>query len=214
MTTRLKLYNGALLELGERELAALTDNTTSRTSLDRVWNSGLIDYVLGQGQWRWARRTSELAPAPAVTPDFGYRLAYEKPTDHVRTCGMFSDEYGQNPLTAYVFEQGYFFSDTEPVYLTYVSNDAQYGGDLSLWPEDFARYVEAYMAARICVRLTQDKGREADLEKKAKKLLLDAKGSDAQEGPTVFPPPGNFVRARLGNAGGRRDRGNRGSLIG
>lgn len=214
MTTRLALYNGALLELGERELSALTDNVTARTTLDRVWNDNLVDFVLGQGQWRWARRTSELVPAPAVTPDFGYRLAYEKPSDHVRTCGMYSDEYGQNPLTAYVFEQGYFFTDIEPIYLTYVSNDAQYGGDLSLWDEEFVRYVQVYMASRVCVRLTQDKDRAADLKKEAKKLLLDAKSGDAQEGPTVFPPPGNFVRARLGSRSGRQDRGGRGSLIG
>ena len=214
MTTRLALYNGALLELGERELAALTDNVTARTTLDRIWNNDLVDYVLGQGQWRWARRTVEMTEDVGVTPPFGYTHAYEKPSDHVRTCGVYSDEYGQNPLTAYAFEQGYFFADIEPIYLTYVSNDAQYGGDLSLWGEDFARYVEVYMAYRACVRLTQDKEREKDLFKLANKMLRDAKSGDAMEGPTVFPPPGNFVRARLGSRSGRRDRGGRGSLIG
>ena len=48
--------------------------------------------------------------------DFGYQLAYEKPSDHVSTVGIYSDEYGQVPLLQYNMEQQYLFADVEPIF--------------------------------------------------------------------------------------------------
>jgi hypothetical protein len=213
MPTRLGLYNGALMECGERELLTLSENREPRRLLDRAWDNGLIDYVLGQGQWKFAKLTVELAASTSIEPDFGYRNAYEYPSDHIRTCGVSADEYMNTPLTQYTSERNVWFTEAEPLYVSYVSNDSSYGGDLSLWPGDFCLYVEAYLAHRIVRKLTQDKEDWGRLFKLTKVRLKDAKSSDAMEGPTVFPPTGAWVSARAGR-GSPRDRGNRGSLIG
>lgn len=213
-TTRLSIYNGALLEVGERKLASLSENRESRRALDEAWDGGAVDFCLNAGQWKFAKRSVELAPETSVDPGFGYQHAYAIPDDFIRTCGVFSDEYMQVPLIAYSQEAGYWFSDTSPIYVSYVSNDAAYGGDLTRWPQDFVQYVQAYLASRVIRRLTQDKAEWKTMLQVVKIRLRDAKSGDAMESPTMFPPTGSWVRARLGRNGGRRDRGNRSSLTG
>jgi len=213
MASRLSLYNGALLECGERDLADLTENREPRRLLDRVWDNGAVDYCLGQGQWKFATRSVQLAPDPGIVPDFGYQLAYEKPSDHVRTVGIYSDEYGQVPLLQYNMEQQYLFADVEPIFWYYVSNHASYGGDLGGWPAEFARAVEVYLASRIIKKLTQSDEKEANMIKFAAKLFRDASSSDAMEGPTKFLPPGSWAVSRVSRSV-RKDRGSRGQLTG
>ena len=213
MTTKLSLYNGALLECGERELAPSEVNQASRL-LDRAWDAGVVDYVLGQGQWKFATRTAELVASTDIEPPFGYSKAYAIPDDHIRTVGLCSDEYLNEPLTAYTTEQGYFFSDVEPIYLSYVSNDALYGGDFARWPADFVEYVHAYLATKIIKKLNQSESDRSALYTLLKMRLIDAQASNAMEGPTKCFPMGSFVRARLGNGRSHTDRGRRNKLIG
>lgn len=209
--TKLSLYNGALLECGERDLSSLTEAREPRRLLDRAWDNGAVDYCLGQGQWGFARRSTQLAPSVSVTPGFGHSLAYLKPSDHIRTISMTTDEYGKVPLLDYIPEGDYWYTDAEPVYLSYVSNHASYGGDLTKWPAEFVRAVECYLAARIIKKLTQSEDKEKEMEKKAAGLFLKAASSDAMENPTKFPPSGSWVNSRRGAAG---DRGKRSRLIG
>ena len=211
--SRLSLYNGALLECGERDLASLSENREPRRLLDRVWDNGCVDYCLGQGQWKFATRAVKLAPDTNIEADFGYQLAYARPSDHIRTTGIYTDEYGNTPLLQYSQEQGYLFTDIEPLYWHYVSNSNAYGGDIAAWPADFARAVEVYLASRIIKKLTQSDEKEANMIKYAKSLFSDAASGDAMEGATKFLPPGNWVSARAGGSS-RRERGGRGQLIG
>lgn len=214
MTTKLSLYNGALLECGERPLADLSEVGQPRRLLDQAWDADFVDYVLGQGQWKFATRTAELVASTTVQPPFGYAKAYDIPVDLVRTVGLCSDEFMTEPLLAYATEQDYIFSDVEPIYLSYVSNDTDYGGDLSRWPPDFVQYVHACLASRIIKPLNQSESDRKTLYSLVKMRLTDARSSDAMEGPTKFLPTGTFVRARMGRGGSRIDRGRRNRLIG
>lgn len=212
MTTRLALYNGALLECGERDLASLSENREPRRLLDRVWDNGVVRYCLGRGQWKFAKRTIQMVPSTDIDPAFGYRHAFQQPEDFVRTIGLWSDEYLQAPLLQYQQEGTLWFADFEPLYLSYVSDASTHGGDLSLWSEEFARAVEIYLAARIVKKLTQSAEDEKFMLAKAGAAFREAASGDAMEGPTTFPPPGRWVQARHG--GTSRDRGSRTSLIG
>ena len=80
MTDKLSLYNGALLECGERRLGSLTENTEPRHLLDQVWNEGAIRFMLNAGPWRFATRTVELTASTDVVSGWaagGYSKAYE-----------------------------------------------------------------------------------------------------------------------------------------
>lgn len=214
MTSKLTLYNGALTVLGERKLANLTENREPRHKLDDIFDNDLVDRMLKKGQWRFAARAVELQASSSITPSFGYQFAFDHPNDHIRTLGISGDEYFTNPLVAYSTEAAWWFTELEIIYVLYVSNDSQFGGDFSLWPEDFTEYVEHYLAMKVAPRLSGLKFDSKKLEDKVKARLLDAKSADAMEGPAKFAPAGGWVRSRRGHRGAANDRGSRSQLIG
>jgi hypothetical protein len=152
--------------------------------------------------------------APSITPAWGHNRAFEKPSDLIKLSALCSDEFFTAPLLRYQDEAGFWFASIDDIYIRYVSNDPSYGGDFSLWPAGFSRWVEAYLGSQIIWKLTQNKTKEADVKKEANKLLIGARSDDAMDSPTRFEPPGRFRRARTSYTGRSRDRGNRGSLLG
>lgn len=212
MTTQLSLYNNALALLGERSLASLSESREARRRLDAAWSRPAIDDCLSKGQWKFAMRTLEIACDPNFTTQFGYQYAFTRPADLIRVTSLCSDEYFNSPLLRYQTEGAYWFADVEPIYVRYVSNDASYGGDLSLWPQNFCRYVEAYLADAIVEATVADKSMWQKVRALMKDNLTNALSTDAMEDPTAFPPSGAWVSARRGRSS--RDRGKRSSLIG
>jgi hypothetical protein len=213
VTTRLLLYNAALLECKERKLASLTEECEARRVLDDVWDGGFVNDVLSEGQWRFASRSVELTPEDDVETLFGYSNAFAIPSDHVRTTALCEDERFQVPLLGYQVEAGYWYADIDPIYLTYVSNDADYGGDLSRWPPQFRRFAELYLAYRILPRLTGSNADRDTIKKDLKRERTEAKSVDSSESPTRFSPQGSWVSARLGSRS-TLERGSRSRLIG
>lgn len=221
MTTRLELYNAALLICGERFLSSLTEDREPRYLLDHVWDNDGVRHCLESGQWKFAMRAVLLDYDTSIDPDFGYRRAFSKPSDWCCTSAVCTDEYFQVPLTAYVEETGYWFADIDELYVRYVSNDASFGGDLSIWPSKFADYVATYFASKIILKLSSDEnklrmilgdnmtGNRNGLLAAARK---EAKSLDAMSGPTTFPATGSWALSRGGRS--RRDRGSRSNLIG
>lgn len=215
MATQLSLYNEALLVLGERKLASLDEDREPRRVLDTVWDHNALNYVLEQGQWNFAIRSAKLEYNPSMEQAYGYRYAFEKPSDYVRLTALCSDEYFNTPLTGYATEAGFWFAELDEIYIKYVSNDTSFGKDFSIWPETFTRYVAHYLAFRAVKRLTQSQADKDDIEKDMKKVLLDAQSKDALDQPTEFLPTGRWVKSRVGRRSGRSyDRGHRNRLIG
>ncbi len=214
MPDKLSIYNGALTVLGERKLANLTETREPRFKLDDIYDNDMVDRVLQHGQWNFAARTVELTASTSITPPFGYQFAFEKPIDFIRTMQVCYDDRFNVPITAYTDEAKVLFCDTEIIYFQYVSNDSQFGGDFSLWAENFTEYVEHYLAFKVAPRITGLSYDEDGLEKKKKNSLRDAQATDAMESPAAFPPEGGWSKARRGFRTGRRDRGNRSQLIG
>jgi hypothetical protein len=76
MASKLSIYNGALLALGERKLSSLTEARGSRRRLDSVWDDGGVKSCLQAGFWNFAMQSIELTYSPSITPAFGYRYAF------------------------------------------------------------------------------------------------------------------------------------------
>lgn len=215
--TQLGLYNAALGILGERPLTALTDDGEPRLLLDDVWsrNDGAIKFCLEQGLWNFATRTQQIDSDTSVTPSFGYSSAFVIPSDLVKLSMISANEYFDPPLTRYEEEAGYWFADVDPLYVSFVSNDTSgYGGDMSMWPPTFARFVASYLAEEIAMRLTGDDKKAAYAAQKAKDALTDARSKDAQRGPTRFTPRGSWANARSGGWGRSTERGRRNTFLG
>lgn len=206
MPTRLSLYNEALRLCSERPLRTLSDDVEARHVLDTIWDGNVIRYALEQGQWNFATRTNELTYTPSIEPPFGYRRAFVKPADLVRLTGISTDEYFTYPLSRFKDEAGFWFCDWDTIYVSYVSDDAEYGADLSLWPATFSRYVAAHLAAEAAPALSNSASKTEDLRQLTRKRLVDARSKDAIQEAVGFPPTGTWVRARWGSRFGRRDR--------
>lgn len=208
MTTRLMLYNNALLACGERALSSLSEAVESRRLLDQVWNSGGVQACLEEGQWKFATRSQQVDYDPDIDPGFGYARAFTKPTDYLLTTAMCSDEYYNEPLLQYADEGRHWYSDLDTLYVSYVSNDENYGMDINNWPRWFAEFVEAHFAFKIAAKLAGTEKKIAAMEKLRKMAKLNALNRNMMGDPPRFPPQGNWTRARH-QGGTRRDRGNR-----
>lgn len=212
--SQLGLYNAALRILGEEKLASLSEDREPKRVLDAIWDDEFISHVLDQGYWNFATRTVQIDYESSIAPTFGYRRAFQHPTDYLRLSGISADEYFSIPLTQYRDESGFFWCDHDRIYISYISDSTNYGSDLSLWPQTVKRYAEHYLALQACERLTQGKSKFADLFKLTERALIDARSKDAMNDATKFPPPGSWSTSRRAGRGSRYDRGNRGSLIG
>lgn len=201
-TTKLAVFNQALVALGVTELGELTDHRSERRVLDAVY-APAVRYCLSRGQWKFATRTGVLTPETA-TPTVGYTYAFAKPADWVRTTAFCTDDRFESPLNQYNDEQDFWFADVTPLYLRYVSDGAEFGNKLSVWPTTFERYVVAHLAAEVYVRFAAGMGVAATaagmttMRALERECFKEASSEDAMNGPTAFAPTGSWVRARLG----------------
>lgn len=214
---RLSLYNDALLLCGERALANLSVNEETRHLLDTVWNNNGVDGCLEEAQWEFAMRTIRIDYDTGITPDFGFRRAFDKPTDWILTSAVCQDEYCRVPLTRYVDEAGMWYADEDTIYVRYVSNDDAYGNNLALWPRSFTEFVAAHFASKIIVKTSSDQDKirmfinpERPLHSVRGRALLQAKSRCAMSGPTQFMAQGSWSRSRTAGS----SRGDRGSNSG
>ena len=205
MPDKLSIWNGALGVIGERSLATLTENREPRYVIQEVWDRELVKTCLQKGQWNFATRAVMLEYDPGFTPDFGYQYGFVKPVDVVRLVGMYRDEGLQVPLEYYTDESGMWWADIETLYVRYVSDDDEWGQDYSLWPPNFTRFVEYYLAQQVLPRITHAQSKQQEIDGKVKDWLLQAKNTDAMDDAAPKLRRGSWSRAR--SHGGRVDEG-------
>ena len=208
MADKLQVYNGALLHLGATTLATLTEERKSRRVLDTIWAAGAVRYCLEQGYWNFATRTIKIEATPSLEPDFGYRYAFTKPLDFVRLISISLDEYLTIPLNNFSDEDSYWFANCDVLYVSYVSDDVNYGASLGNWTETFTRFVELYLASRSGASITHDSTIVSKVEKLYKDALSTAKTKDATNQGSKQTPLGALASARLnGRRSGTRSSG-------
>jgi hypothetical protein len=198
VTDRLGIYNGALRLIGETQLASLTERREARFLLDGVWDTGGVRRCLEAGQWNFAARVVELQNSPSVTPQFGYQFAFERPSiDFVRLVGLSTDASVRDPYTSYEYSGGFYFANSDVIYIRYVSDDPVYGGDLAMWPESFTDFVEAHFAREIVRKISASETKFGEINEIRRKRLTEAQSIDGQAGPSQRPPLGGWARSRL-----------------
>lgn len=209
MPSKLSLYNGALRIVRQPKLDTVTDDVLARYELDDEYDK-CMEYMLEAGLWNYAMRTVALDSDPNVDPAFGHQYGFTKPDDWVRTA-----KASGNPLLypafgpdEFVDEGDYWFASADPFYVSYVSNGASYGLDLTRWPASFERAFEHELALRISPNITtlSDDERK-NLIALAKRYLAIAQSKDAMNQSPTRRPPGRLVTARRGyRSGNLRDR--------
>lgn len=198
--TKLSLINGALRLLRKGKLSAgeLSGNTREPARVaNEVWDGDFVRGCLEAGAWRFAIRSRQITPDPGIDPQFedgGYEFAYEKSSDWLRTTGIYSDPQMRCAFSDYRDEVGYLFASVDTLYVSHISDDAIFGGNMAGWPRSFQEYVEAKLAYEIAGPLTQEGG---DMLSLAKMRLREAIGKDVINEPARRQQVGTWVRARF-----------------
>lgn len=197
---KLAIYNGALLRLGERRLASLTEARKPRRVLDDIWGSdnNAVRYILERGEWNFAIKAAESVYTPSVEPDFGFQRAHTKPDDFVRLAAISDEAYFVNSLGAHQYsdEVGYWFTDLDTLFVKYVSDASDYGLDSAAWPEAFRNALEAYLAERAAPAITNSEQRKQSAMQDRKEALVEAKSGDAMNEGYKLLRGGTWSRAR------------------
>lgn len=219
----LSVYNGALRLLGKRLLNNFDDATVSsrktvfvdgkpvmmaqrdvelemtlRRLLDECYDQA-VDYMLAQGLWNFASRTLAIEEDTAVEPVFGYNYAFEKPTDFIRLVAIGSNGDLYPTLDDYLDEGNYWNANVTPLYVQYISNDASYGLDTSLWPVTFTKALEAYLAKELAPHAGLSAAKMKAVDEEYAFRIRDARSKDAMNQAAMRPPPGRLVRSRGGS---------------
>lgn len=205
MASQLDIYRGALRLLGPSELASLSEGRPERYKLDAAWDSA-VAYVLAKGMWNFAIRTVEIDADVGPAP-LGFEHSFTKPTDLVRVVAISDTPQFLEGIKRYEDQAGKWYTDFDPIYVRYVSNDDDYGLDLDKWGEPYAKVLEAYLAFECGLPISADRGNRNDLYTLFKERLKDAKALDTVDERVRYSPPGRWTRSR--NYYGTRDR-NRG----
>lgn len=199
MADKLQLYNEALSHCKETRLATLAEARPSRRALDLHYDSTL-KYMIEQGYWKFATRSVSITFDPSIVPpdDFGYRHAFNTPTDWVKTYQVSASGYFDPPLEKWIRESNLFWGDEELVYLRYISNsDTDYGYDLTAWPGEYQLAFTLELACRILPLLPGSDAKLDKLEERARRKLLEALASSAATEPPRRPPMGSWNSARF-----------------
>lgn len=205
MPSRLDIYNGALRLLGEARLESLDEVGSARERLDDAWVPS-VNMMLEKGMWNFAIRTIELPYDIDVEPLFGYKYAFSKPDDYVRTVNIAQEPTFAEGYEHYEDETRHWHADIDPLYIRYVSSDPAYGWNIGAWRQAFCTALEALLAFNTGLPISGDRGNRNDMFQLFKTSLADAKTLDAVDERVKHKPMGRLVRSRL-QSGSRRYRG-------
>jgi hypothetical protein len=171
-TTTLEVYNNALVLLGDRKLASLSENREPRRVFDDVFTKAKT-FCLEQGIWQFALLQASIAGTANTDTGFSYRFA--KPTDLVHLFAIGANK-NIDPCysTEYLDLGAYYYSNDATIYVRYTSNGASYGLDLTKWSATFSAYVETYLAWLTCHRLTGNLGLQSELAGECTRRLANA----------------------------------------
>jgi hypothetical protein len=147
---KLKVYNNALILVGERTLTSLTENREPRRLLDSSFDFDAINYCLEIVKPVFSRKTIKLTNSvPSVNHDLDN--VFTLPSDWIATVDVYSDSRLDQPITRYINEDRTIACEYDTVFVRYTSSDN--AEVYTKWSPAFALVVSTYLAREISTRL-------------------------------------------------------------
>lgn len=162
MADQLAIYKHALVLLGERTIASLSEAREPVRVFDDIWDE-TKQFCLEQGMWKFAMLRQRLEPEAAG--GFGYSNKFLYPTGLIHLFALsLSVSFDPQIVDDFVDDGNRFHANADLLEIRYSSNDSQNaGGNLVRWTQTFAFYVAARLALNTCYRLTGSLEREKSL---------------------------------------------------
>lgn len=200
MATKLQVWKQALVHLQKASIVSLTDDVEAVHVFTSAW-PGVVEEAFNAGDWNFAKVSVALSPSGA-TPAISWAYAFAYPDDWVRTVGISNVPDFRSVFHHYADEGGLLHSNTDVLYLRYVSDTFADDEHVDEWPTMFWRYVALKLAYDTCGRLTSGDTLEDKIEKRMEKALRQAKNVDARNENNKVLAPGSWLRSRNGWGGG------------
>lgn len=186
----------ALGHLGPVRLSSLNENRPDRKELDAVF-PGVKQGMLERGLWYFALRTAEFIVDPDIDPQFGLPYAFSIPDDYVRLRKISPDADQTTEDESFQREGRHIYSNHAQLYITYVSNHQNYGGDLGKFTQLYAEAFAAELAYQSGLPITKDRGSKNDLMIVKQRMLVQAKRLEAVDERVKTKRASSWVQSRL-----------------
>lgn len=207
MTTKLGQYQKALRAIGDQRLSRLTENVPARMQLDDAWEDS-ITYMLRLASWKFATRVVQMMPDPDITPAFGYSAAFSIPPDLMRLTAIATDPDFRRELQDYDEHDKHWWATwSAPLYVRFVSNDADHGLDLGSWPVDFAEAHAFYLAWQTGLPITKSGQTRDALYADHQRSLGRSKTLDAVGESVKRKPLNSWAQSRMSSGASNAGRG-------
>lgn len=193
MPTKLSVFNEALRILGQTRLTTPDAETEHGRQLRDAYD-GAVMTCYESGNFNHTIKRVELSRL-GTTPAWGYQYYYGLPTDFLRVAEISASGVPNDPLVDYEIEDGGLATDSDKVYLKYVSSELLVltPGE---WSQSFADFVSATLALRVAPKVASSNielAMEHEKRYRAKALSLDA-----IQNPPARRIPGRWASAARG----------------
>lgn len=174
MPGRIDIVNMALTRLGEKPIAALTEDTELADIVEANYE-GVLDSLLCEHDWSFAKKKVQLARL-AVAPVNEWAYAYQLPADRIGPPLNIYDSTGTGirPAGDYeVFGGDQVHTDYETVVAEY-----PFRPDESLLPPMFVQALADRLAHKLALSITDDSGIHQIRLDEAERSMRRAKSRD------------------------------------
>lgn len=171
MASDVSICSNALIMLGQKPIASLTENTTGARVAANLYPDAKRKFLRAH-PWNAAIKRLILAPLEAA-PAFGASAQFQLPDDWLRTLS--ADDAGGRGLE-FRQEGRRIVASTNAVYLRYVANTSE--GE---WEAGMVEAMTVKMAALMAYAITASASLADALTAQAERALREAKSIDGQE---------------------------------
>ncbi len=180
---QLSLYNDALLLLGQRQLASLSENREPRFRLDDIYGIEALEFCLEVSKPLFARETNTLTGSSA-SAEHGLDNVFALPSDYLSMVSVFSDDKLDQPLNRYIIENRTIACEFSTIYIRFVSSALV--ATFASWTPSFTKVVSAYLARELAERISPEKypGMDAKFAERVQIVLAEAAQKELAKRPT------------------------------
>ena len=166
-----QICNRALGRLGSDTITDLSEGTKNAEYCGRFLPEA-IEYVLGQWDFKFARRRQRLA-MNAEQPAFGWKYQFNYPMDCIRLVKVLDGAVENVPYQA---ENGKILTDADEIYLVYIARP----DDPNHLPQSVRKAISTHLAYLLTTPLTSNEQLIALIAAESQAAVELAKKEDAQ----------------------------------
>jgi hypothetical protein len=199
MAGQVEIFNRALLKLGSGPVTGVNDKGVPGTTMNSLWNT-VRQATLRRAWWSFALRRA-LLPALAAAPAWGFKYAYQLPSDFLRLVQANDyflrpsmDDYRDSDDSPYAIEGKTLLTDfPAPLKVRYVADVTDPGAFDALFVEALA----SKLAYEGCERITQSNEKKSTAAQDFKMAMAEALKVGAIEKPPQGIVDDSWMLARL-----------------